>query len=43
MQLVESMGVKVVYLIIVQVKNSEVIFMSNNITTSSHTNHIDIH
>ena len=42
-QLLESMGVKNEYSILVQVDNVGAIFMSNNVMTTCHTSHLDIH
>ena len=41
-QLLESMGTKVSYPIIAQVDDVGAIFMSNNIMTTSHNEHVDI-
>ena len=41
-QLFESMQIVVKYLVMVRVDNVAAIFMASNITTMSHTKHVDI-
>ena len=40
-QLLESMGIKLKYPIIVLVDNTSAVFMSNNVTTTSHNKKVD--
>ena len=41
-QLLESMQIAVKYTVMVRVNNVGAIFMASNITTTSHTKHVDI-